>query len=114
MGTHLIPREVEGEGRILIIFTMKGFIGTLIGIGIGTVFYTVFSGIGAELVGWILLGLCALLGFAIGQIKLPHSNSFELLKRTGGDYIYEIIAKYIKFRKKRKIYTYDKGGVSKW
>ena len=43
MGTHLIPREVEGEGRILIIFTMKGFIGTLIGIGIGSIFFFFFS-----------------------------------------------------------------------
>ena len=37
MGTHLIPREVEGEGRILIIFTMKGFIGTIIGLVVGAV-----------------------------------------------------------------------------
>lgn len=114
MGTHLIPREVEGEGRILIIFSMKGFIGTLIGIGVGTIFHYIFATlIGAELVGWIFLALCALIGFVIGQVKLPTSNSFDLLKKAGGDYIYEIIAKYFAFRKKRKIYTYDKGGANK-
>ena len=110
MGTHLIPREVEGEGRILIIFTMKGFVGTLIGIGIGAIFHSVFTAMNAELVGWIALGICALIGFVIGQVKLPTSNSFELLKKAGGDYVYEIIAKYIKFKRNRKIYTYDKGG----
>ena len=113
MGTHLIPREVEGEGRILIIFTMKGFAGTLIGIGIGTIFHSIFSNIGAEIVGWVLLGICALAGFIIGQVKLPVSNSFELLKKAGGDYVYEIIIKYFKFRKTKKIYTYDKGGNKK-
>lgn len=113
MGTHLIPREIEGEGRILIIFTLKGFIGTLIGIFIGTIFYSILSAVGAELVGWIILAICALVGFAIGQVKLPSSNSFELLKRTGGDYIYEIIVKYFNFKRKRKIYTYDKGGEKK-
>ena len=110
MGTHLIPREVDGEGRILIIFSMKGFIGTLVVIGIGTLFYTFFSAMGAPIVGWIILGVFALIGFIIGQVKLPKSNSFDLFKKTGGDYVHEVIVKYFKFRKKRKIYTYDEGG----
>ena len=113
MGTHLIPREVEGEGRILIIFSMKGFVGTLIGIGIGAFFHAIFSAIGAELVGWIMIGICGLIGFIIGQVKLPRSNSFDLFKKAGGDYIYEIILKYFKFRKTRKIYVYDNAGTKK-
>ena len=113
MGTHLIPREVEGEGRILIIFTMRGFIGTLVGIVIGAIFHRIFSALNAPLIGWIFLAICALLGFVIGQVKLPASNSFDLLKKAGGDYIYEIIIKYFKFNKTKKIYTYDKGGVKK-
>lgn len=113
MGTHLIPREVEGEGRILIIFTLKGFIGTLIGLVIGALFHSLFSAVKAPLIGWVFLILCSLIGFAIGQVKLPSSNSFDLLKKAGGDYIYEIIIKYFKFRKTKKIYTYDKGGVKK-
>ena len=113
MGTHLIPREVEGEGRILIVFTMQGFVGALIGVGIGAIFHSVFSTLGAELVGWVILGICTLIGFIIGQVKLPTSNSFELLKEAGGEYVHEIITKYFAFRKKRKIYTYDKGGDNK-
>lgn len=113
MGTHLIPRETGGEGRILIIFTPKGFVGTLAGLAIGTFFYSLFSAVGASIVGWIIILLCAATGFIIGQVKMPRSNSFGLLKKTGGDYVYEIIMKYFSFRKNRKIYTYDKGGTKK-
>ncbi len=109
MGTHLIPREVEGEGRILIVFTMKGFAFTLAGIGIGSIFYSLFSAVGAPVVGWIVLGIFALAGFVLGQVKLPRSNSFDLLKKVGGDYVSEVISNYVKFRKNRKIYTYEEG-----
>ena len=107
MGTHLIPREIDGDARILLIFTPKGFVGTLIGIGVGTFLYTFASAFGANLVGWVLLGICALIGFVIGQVKVPESNAFSLFKKTGGEYIREIIVKYIAFRKNKKIYLYD-------
>ena len=107
MGTHIIPREVEGEGRILIIFSMKGFIGFLIGLFIGAMFWYLFDAIGASLVGWIFLATFSLAGFIIGQVKIPKSNSFDLLKKTGGDYVYEVITKYFNFKKKRKIYVYE-------
>ena len=81
MGTHLIPRDVEGEGRILIIFTTKGFVGTLIGIFIGAILFAFFNTIHATIVGWILLVLCALTGFVIGQVKIPNSNSLDLFKK---------------------------------
>lgn len=113
MGTHIIPREVEGEGRILIIFSMKGFIGTLIGIFIGAIFYNIFNFIGATTVGWVILAICAVIGFVIGQVKIPKSNAFDLFKKTGGDYIYEVILKYINYRKNRKIYLYDDGQKKK-
>ena len=29
MGTHLIPREIDGDARILLFFTPKGFLGIL-------------------------------------------------------------------------------------
>ena len=113
MGTHLIPREVEGEGRILIIFTMKGFIGTLIGIGIGSIFYTVFSSVGASVVGWLLLGLCALIGFIIGQVKVKKSNTLDIHKKTGKNNVTELIVTHFNFKKNRKIYTYEEGGKKK-
>lgn len=107
MGTHLIPRNVEGEGRILIIFTTKGLIFTLIGLGIGFIFYTIFAALGATIVGIAIAAILAGAGFVIGQVKLPDSNAFDLLKKTGGEYIDDVAKKYIKFRKNRKIYLYD-------
>lgn len=108
MGTHLIPREVDGDARILLIFTPKGFIGTLIGIGIGTFFYSFANAFGASIIGWGLLGLCALVGFVVGQLKVPESTAFSLFRKTGGMPIREVIMKYFAFKKKKnKIYLYD-------
>jgi hypothetical protein len=59
MGTHLIPREVDGDARILLIFTPKGFIGTLAGLFIGVIFFSIASALKATMVGWVLLAICA-------------------------------------------------------
>ena len=107
MGTHLIPREIDGDARILIIFTSKGFIGTLIGLFVGAILYSVADAFGASLVGWVLLGICALIGFVIGQVKIPDSSNFPLFKKVGGLYIRDIIVRYFNFKKNRKIYLYD-------
>lgn len=112
MGTHLIPREVDGDARILLIFTPKGFIGTLIGIFIGAIFFSIASAMGATIVGWILLGISVGVGFIIGQMKIPESNTFSLFKKTGGEYVRDIIMKYLAFRKKRRIYLYDQTDYS--
>lgn len=113
MGTHIIPREVEGEGRILIIFSFKGFVGTLIGLGVGAMLYTVFSSFCASVVGWILLTICALIGFIIGQVKIPKSNAHPFFKQVGGDFVYEVIGKFIMYKKNKKIYLYDLGDKKK-
>ncbi len=107
MGTHLIPREVDGDARILLIFTPKGFIGLLIGIAIGAFFFSIASLLNADIVGWVLLAICAAIGFVIGQMKVPESNAFSLFKKTGGEYIRDVIKKYFAFKKNRKIYLYD-------
>lgn len=73
----------------------------------GTVFFKIFSAVGASTIGWVFLALCAGVGFIIGQVKIPESNAFALFKKTGGEYIRDIIAKYLAFRKKRQIYLYD-------
>ena len=107
MGTHLIPREIDGDARILLIFTPMGFAGTGIGIGVGLIFHSFASALGASLIGWVLLAICALIGFVIGQVKIPDSNAFPLFKKVGGEYVRDIILKYIKFTKVRKVYLYD-------
>lgn len=105
MGTHLIPRDVEGEGRILIIFTVQGLIGALIGGGIGIILYNICAIAGAAIVGWILLAICALIGFVIGQVDIPDTNAMPLFKKVGGQPIWKIIARYVKFKKTQKIYV---------
>lgn len=107
MGTHLIPREIDGDARILLIFTPKGFIGTLIGIGIGALFYVFCTAFKANIVGWVLLFLCAAIGFIIGQVKIPESNAFQLFKKVGGLNVSEVITLYFSFKKRRKLYVYD-------
>lgn len=105
MGTHLIPRDVEGEGRILIIFTLQGLIGTLIGIGIGFIFYNILASAGAAVVGWIVIGLLGTIGFTIGQVKVPDTNAMPLFKKVGGESIWKVIVRFVKFRQSKKIYV---------
>ncbi len=107
MGTHLIPREIDGDARILIIFTPKGILGTLVGLLIGALFYQICSALGATIVAWILLFICAGIGFAIGQVKIPESRAFDLFRKTGGEYIRSVIVNYFKFKKNKKYYVYD-------
>ena len=107
MGTHLIPRAIDGDARILLVFTPQGFIGTLIGLGAGAFFYSISKFFGATLVGWVVLAICTLIGFAVGQAKVPESNAFSLFKKTGGEYIRDVIVKYLAFRRNKKIYMYD-------
>lgn len=104
MGTHLIPREVSGEGRILYIFTPKGFIYTLIGLAIGAMMKSFLDVIGAKMVGWVIMAVFALIGWAIGQGKIPDSSANSFFKKTGGEPIETVIKRYFKFNKSKKIY----------
>lgn len=113
MGTHLIPREVDGDARILLVFTPKGFIGTLIGLLVGAVFFSIASFMNATIVGWVLLGICVAIGLIVGQMKIPESNAFSLFKKTGGEYVRDVIMKYMAFRKKKRIYLYDETDYGK-
>ena len=103
MATHYIPRNVKGEGRILYIFTTKALITTAIGGGIGFLLYFIFS-----IVGIILLIIFALLGFAVGTVKIPAVTGIKFTKNVAGDSIDDIIMRYAKFKVNKKIYVYTK------
>jgi len=107
MGTHLIPREVDGEARILLIFTPKGFLGALIGMIPGIILHQLFDAFGATVIAWASLAICTGIGFVIGQVKMPESRAFEIFKKTGGEYIRTVIVNYMKFQKNKKYYVYD-------
>lgn len=108
MGTYYIPRNYRGESRILYIFTVKSLITTGIGALVGSIFWIIFRSLGMNMVGLIIMGVFAFIGFALGALKIPTIVAFPITKRIGGEPIGEIILRYFKFRKNRKMYTYTK------
>ncbi len=104
MGTYNIPRNLKGESRILYIFSVKSLITTAGGAMIGGIFFLLFSSIGLDTVGMVFLALFALIGFCIGAIKIPTLNGISFTKKIGGESIDEIILRYMKFKKNRRIY----------
>ena len=76
MGTYYIPRNVKGETRILYIFSIKSLITTMIGGAVGLIFYLIFLILGLTTLGWIFLGIFALIGFIMRSYK--NSNSFRI------------------------------------
>ena len=108
MGTYYIPRNYRGESRILYIFTVKSLITTAVGAMIGAMFWALFKALGMNLVGVIIMAFFALIGFAVGALKIPTIVAFPITKKIGGEPIGEIILRYIKFKKTRKMYVYTK------
>ena len=110
MGTYNLPRNVKGEGRILFIFTAKSIIYTMVAGGIGLIFYFIFSALNLTMVGIICVAALALIGFAIGTLKVPELGKLEFTKKTGGENIDDIIKRAIKFKTAgKKIYVYKEG-----
>ena len=109
MGTYNLPRNVKGEGRILFIFSTKALIWTSGGVGIGILFYLIFSMLNLSTVGIIFIIAFGLSGFVIGTFKMPESNAFEITRKTGGENIDDVIRRGIKFKmQKNRIYIYEK------
>ena len=107
MQTYEIPRDYRGEGRILYIFSTKGLIYTVVGAGIGLIFYLIFKILGLTIIGILITVIFAAIGFAIGTLKVPETNSLEITKKTGGERIDDVILRWIKFKKKsNRIYVY--------
>lgn len=106
MGTYYIPRNYKGESRILYIFSIKSLITTAIGAGVGAIFLWIFTMLALKKVGIIIMAVMAVIGYIIGAVKIPTIVSIPVTKKIGGEPISEIIIRYIKFKKKRKIYTF--------
>ena len=105
MGTHMIPRNTKGEGRILFVFSTKALIYTVVAGLIGMPFYYVFKWINMNIVGIAIVAILALIGFSIGTFKIPNSEGFKVTRLVGGENIDDVILRYIRFkRKKNKIY----------
>lgn len=112
MNTYFIPRNTKGEGKIFYIFSIKALIYTVIGIVIGAIFYFILNMFGIGIVGLVVMGIFALLGFIIGTFKIPDTTGLEITRKAGGQSIDEIIVRYFKFKmNKKKIYIYKQEGT---
>ena len=108
MGSYYIPRNLRGETRLLYIFTVKSLITTVAGALIGSVFLFIFSIMNLKIVGIVIIAIFALTGYAIGAIKIPTLSGITITKKIGGEPLSEIILRWIKFNKNKKIYVYTK------
>lgn len=109
MGTYGIPRNVKGEGRILMIFSTKALLYSFIGGLLGGIFYFIFNLLGLTMIGIVFIVVFAAIGFSIATFKVPDTNSFEITRKTGGENIDDVIKRKIKFQmNKNKLYTYMK------
>ncbi len=108
MGTYYIPRNYKGETRILYIFSIKSLITTVLGALIGLIFYFLLMLLGLKKVGIVLLVIWAVIGYCIGALKIPTIVGLPVTKKIGGESVSDIIIRYIKFKKNRKVYTYTK------
>jgi hypothetical protein len=108
MATYTIPRNYKGETRILYIFTTKSLISTAIEALIGSIFLLIFMALEMKIVGVVIMAVFALIGWMVGGLKIPTISVFPITKKIGGEPLGEIIMRYVKFKKTRKIYTYTK------
>ena len=106
MGTYYIPRNLKGESRILYIFSVRSLITTAVGGAIGVLLYFIFAMMGMNIVGIIIGVVFALIGYAVGAIKIPDVSGLKVTKNIGGESLGEIILRYIKFKKNKKVYIY--------
>lgn len=107
MGTYTIPRNLKGETRLLIVFSIKSLITTAIGAAIGFIFYLIIAkGFGQDTAGLVILGIFGLIGFGVGTIKIPTIPALPITKKIGGESIDEIVIRYFRFKMTKKKYAY--------
>jgi len=107
MGTYTIPRNLKGETRLLIIFSVKSLISTAGGLLIGLLFYLLIAkGFGQETAGLVVLAIFGVLGFAAGAFNIPTIAGLPVTKKIGGEPVYEIVYRYFKFKMSKKKYSY--------
>ena len=107
-GPYNIPRKTKGESRFFNVFSTKALIETVIFGAIGLMIsYPIGALINHKVIALIVTVIFGGIGFIISSFKIPESNNFELTRKAGGEYIDQIILRYLKFKKrKNRIYTY--------
>lgn len=111
--SYMIPRDTKGEGKILMIFSKKSFIWTIATAFVGLItIYPICCLFKASFIGMIGILLFGFIGFLISSLKMPNSQNFEILRKTGGEDIDEILIRLLKFKKGgKRVYLYHTGGT---
>ena len=104
--TYTVPRSAKGESRILYVFTVTGLIFTIVFAGIGLLVRELVKSLLPGAVSWIIVGIFAFVGYAIGTLRIPDSNLVGVLRKAGGEKILDILIITITFSKRKKIYIY--------
>lgn len=85
------------------IFSSKSLIFTVAGGIIGLLFYFIFGGLlGLVKIGIALAIAMAAIGFGIATLKIPESNNFDIMRKTGGENLDDIIIRALKFKARGK------------
>ncbi len=108
MSTHYIPKDLRGETRILVVFTVKSLMTTAIFGGVGAVIFLVFAALNMKIAGAIILVALAGLGYVFGTLKMKKITGWKFTKNIEGDSLDDVFIRYIKFKSNRKIYSYTK------
>jgi len=116
MNTYLIPREIGDENKFLF-FSTKSLKFTAVFGGIGTVIHyfglrvlAISTGIKElNIAGIVIAFIFAGIGYCLGTFKIPELKIAEFFKNASGEYLEDIIKRVLKFRKRRKIYLYERG-----
>lgn len=114
--SYYVPRSVKGETRLLVIFTIKSFITTVVVGLIGALIWYLGSNfLGMGLVpGLIVTFIFGAIGYVLGAAKIPDIPAMGALQKAGGENISDILFRLLTFKRKKKIYIYNlnrnKGG----
>ncbi|MEG0873080.1 MAG: hypothetical protein RSD14_03500 [Clostridia bacterium] len=107
--SYFVPRSARGESRILIIFSMKSFITTaVIGLIGAFIWYVGANWFGMNIfMGLIITLIFGGVGFILGTAKIPDLPFMGKFRKAGGEYLSDIIFRFITFKKRKKIYIYN-------
>lgn len=108
-GTYFVPRSVKGESRILLIFSVKSFILTLITGLLGAGIWYLLGAIGINIgfvPGLVLVSIFGAVGFCVATLKIPDVPIMGKLRKAGGENVGDILFRLATFKPKKKIYLY--------
>ena len=106
--SYYVPRSVKGESRILYIFSIKSVVTTAAFALIGGLIWYLGGKIGMSIFwGLGITVFFGAIGYIIGAAKIPDSKYVGVFRKAGGEYLSDIIIRFITFKNKKKIYLYN-------